>query len=76
MYLRWYIIRKNSYQIDLHQHIPSEAVKEQKKEIVRSLLDVLSLELIAEKTGLSMDEVEELKRDIRSHRGERRNTLF
>lgn len=39
-----------------------EAEKKQAKRIAKSLLDVLSLELIAEKTGLDIEEVEKLKR--------------
>ncbi|WP_066190168.1 hypothetical protein [Gracilibacillus timonensis] len=39
------------------------ASKRRNKEIAQSLLDVLSLELIAEKTGLTLDEVKELKQE-------------
>lgn len=39
-----------------------EAEKKQAKRIAKSLLDILSPELIAEKTGLEIEEVEKLKR--------------
>ncbi|WP_146232163.1 hypothetical protein [Oceanobacillus caeni] len=44
------------------QEAVREAEKEEAKRIAKSLLDVLSLELIAEKTGLDIEEVEKLKR--------------
>ena len=43
------------------QEAVREAEKEEAKRIAKSLLDVLSLELIAEKTGLDIEEVEKLK---------------
>ncbi|WP_130860579.1 transcriptional regulator [Gracilibacillus phocaeensis] len=45
------------------QEAVEKASKELKIEIAQSLLDVLSLELIAKKTGLTLDEVKELKQE-------------
>lgn len=37
--------------------------KEKAKEIARELLDILSIEMIAKKTGLTIEEVEKLKKE-------------
>lgn len=41
-----------------------EGKKEKAKEIARELLDILSIELIAKKTGLTIEEVKKLKEDM------------
>lgn len=40
-----------------------EGKKEKAKEIARELLDILSIEMIAKKTGLTIEEIEKLKKD-------------
>lgn len=41
-----------------------EGKKEKAKEIARELLDILSIEMIAKKTGLTIEEVKKLQEDI------------
>lgn len=42
--------------------------EEEKRNLANALLDVLSLELIAEKTGLSMEEVKEIEKEYKETR--------
>lgn len=49
--------------------IEEEAVQRRNREIARSLLDVLQIEVIAEKTGLSIDEVKEIEGESKTQEG-------
>lgn len=43
----------------------NQAEKSKAIEIAKNLMDILSVEMIAKKTGLSIEEVEKLKEDIK-----------
>ncbi len=46
------------------QETRSQAEKDKAIEIAKNLMDILSEEMIAKKTGLSIEEVEKLKEEI------------
>lgn len=48
---------------ELGKSLIEEGKKEKAKEIARELLDILSIEMIAKKTGLTIEEVKKLKDD-------------
>jgi predicted transposase YdaD len=53
---------------ELGKSLWNDGRKEEKREIAKNLLDILSIEVIAQKTGLSIEEVEEIKDEVKNDR--------
>lgn len=49
---------------ELGKSLMDEGKKEKAIEIAKNLLDILSVEMIAKKTGLTLDEVKKLKEEM------------
>lgn len=49
---------------ELGRSLMQEGEKKKAIEIARNLLDILSIEMIAKKTGLTLDEVKKLKEEV------------
>ena len=56
-------VREEIKMTELGKKLIEEGKEEKAKEIARELLDILSIEMIAEKTGLTIEEVKRLRED-------------
>lgn len=56
---------KEAYERDLREEGRIEGREMEKQEIARKLLGVLAVETIAEKTGLSVEEVQKLEKNLK-----------